>query len=286
IQGESGTGKDLLARIIHYQSRRSNFPLVELNCTAVPEALLESELFGYERGAFTDARKMKRGLFEIANKGTILLEEIGEIPLAMQVKLLKVLEDRRLRRIGGLNDIPINVRIITTTNRDLIAETKAGNFRTDLFYRLNVITLIIPPLRERKDDIIPLAEYFLNRFNHQFHRNVKSISKEAEKLLLNYSWPGNIRQLKNVLERIMILEDTEELKPEHLPYEIQSYTQDDMLSRPLIKLPHTGLSLQEVEKNLIRQALSYTEGNQVKAAKLLGISRDALRRKMVKFNLL
>lgn len=286
IQGESGTGKDLLARVIHYQSKRANFPLVELNCTAVPEMLLESELFGHEPGAFTDARKMKRGLFEIANKGTILLEEIGEIPQPMQVKLLKVLEDRRLRRVGGLKDIAIDIRVIATTNRDLIAETKAGNFRTDLFYRLNVITLLIPPLRERKGDILRLTKYFLNRYNHQFHRNIKSLSKEAEKLLINYNWPGNIRQLKNVLERIMILEDTEELQPNHLPYEIQSYTGDEAHDQTFIKLPHIGLSLREVEKNLINQALDYTEGNQVQAAKLLGISRDALRRKMIKFKLI
>ncbi|GBD94694.1 transcriptional regulatory protein ZraR [bacterium BMS3Abin05] len=286
IQGESGTGKDLLARVIHYQSKRANSPLVELNCTAVPETLLESELFGHEQGAFTDAKKMKRGLFEIANKGTILLEEIGEIPQPIQVKLLKVLEDRRLRRVGGLKNIAIDVRVIATTNRDLIAETKAGNFRTDLFYRLNVITLLIPPLRERKGDILLLTKYFLNRYNHQFHRNIKSLSKEAEKLLINYNWPGNIRQLKNVLERIMILEDTEELLPDHLPYEIQSYTGDEAHAQAFIKLPHIGLKLGEVEKNLINQALDYTEGNQVQAAKLLGISRDALRRKMIKFKLI
>ncbi len=285
IQGESGTGKDYLGRTIHYQSDRANHAIVEINCTALPETLLESELFGHERGAFTDAKKMKRGLFEIAEGGTILLEEIGDMPKSMQAKMLKVLEDRRIRRLGGVKDIAINVCIIATTNRNLKEDAKNGDFRPDLFYRFNVITITIPPLRERKKDILPLAQKFIEEFNAKFRRNLTVISKETEKLLLRYDWPGNVRQLRNVLERIMILEDIHELKPEHLPEEIQGFLYSGS-NESFITLTENGISLTEIERNLVIQALKISEGNQIKSARLLHISRDSLRRKMKKYGLL
>ncbi len=286
IQGESGTGKDLLARTIHYQSFRSSHPIVEINCTALPETLLESELFGHERGAFTDAKQMKRGLFEIAQQGTILLQEVGDMPKTMQPKLLKVLEDRRVRRVGGIKDIPINVYVIATTNRDLKREVDEGRFRLDLYYRFNTITITIPPLRQRKKDILLLTEYFMKQFNRQFRRNMKSVSDKAKELLLNYSWPGNVRQLKNMIERIMILENVTELKPEHLPEEILNHEQLSSLGEAQIRLPEGGIALEDVERQLIFQALQLSGGNQVRAAKLLHISRDAFRRKMQKYNFL
>ncbi len=284
IQGESGTGKDLLARTIHYQSRHSARPIVEINCTAVPETLLESELFGHERGAFTDAKQMKRGLFEIAHGGTILLQEVGDMPKAMQAKLLKVLEDRRIRRLGGIRDIEIDVCVIATTNRNLQEEVQNDHFRLDLFYRFNTITLTIPPLRNRRDDILLLAEYYIKTFNRQFRRHVQSVSEEAKSMLLDYPWPGNVRQLKNVIERIMILENIGELKPEHLPEEIQNT--DASFTNSMFSLPVQGISLNEVERQLITQALDATGGNQLQAAKLLHITRDAFRRKMQKYGLL
>ncbi len=286
IQGESGTGKDLLARTIHYQSRRASHPIVEINCTAVPETLLESELFGHERGAFTDAKQMKRGLFEVAQGGTVLLQEVGDMPQAMQPKLLKVLEDRRIRRIGGVKDIDFDVCVIATTNRDLQKEVEQKRFRLDLFYRFNTITVTIPPLRERKEDILLLAEYYISVYNRQFRRNVRSISDEAKELLLTYSWPGNVRQLKNVIERIMILENIERLEPPHLPEEIQYPEKFSSESGNVVHLPEKGIPLDEVEKQLVYQALKMAGGNQVQAAKLLHITRDAFRRKMLKYGFL
>ncbi len=287
IQGESGTGKDMLARAIHYQSKSSMHMSVEINCTAIPANLLESELFGYEAGAFTDAKKRKKGLFEMAEGGTILLEEVGDMPREMQVKLLKVLEDRRLRRVGGMTDVNIDVRVIATTNRNLEEEVSLGNFREDLFYRMNVITLEMPPLRERKDDIVILAERFISEYNARFRKNTLSISPSAKQLLLNYYWPGNIRQLKNVIERIMILEDVTELLPENFPYELRAnHYKNNGQYQNNFKLPPQGIDFSAVEKNFVLQALEMAENNQIRSAKLLGISRDAMRRKMKKFNLL
>ncbi|MFQ6113650.1 MAG: sigma-54-dependent transcriptional regulator, partial [bacterium] len=193
VQGESGTGKDLLARAIHYQSARGHGPLVEISCSATSETLLESELFGHERGAFTDAKNMKRGLFEIAEGGTVLLEEVGDMSQPMQAKLLKVLEDRRFRRVGGVKDIHVDVRVVATTNRDLETAVQNGIFRLDLFYRLQVVTITLPALRERREDILPLTNHFIKQFNRQFRRNMKGVSKAAQELLLNYDWPGNVR---------------------------------------------------------------------------------------------
>jgi DNA-binding NtrC family response regulator len=288
IQGESGTGKSLLARAIHYNSPRASEPFVEVTCTAIPETLIESELFGYEKGAFTDAKVSKKGLFEFASGGTIYLDEIGDIKLSTQAKLLRALEEKTFKRVGGLKDIKVNVRIIATTNKkDLEGAVREGTFRADLYYRLKVFPIYILPLRERKEDIIPLAMHHIKRFNKEFKKNVKSISPEAEKLLLNYPWYGNARELRNVVERICILEDTDIIYPEHLPSEIVEYTNSETEeTSSSIDLPSNGLSLKNVEKDLIIQALKRVDSNQTKAAKLLGISRDALRYKMQKFGLL
>jgi len=287
IQGESGTGKSLLSRAIHYHSARASQPFVEITCTAIPEALIESELFGYEKGSFTDAKVSKKGLFEVASGGTIYLDEIGDIKLSTQAKLLRVLEEKTFKRVGGLKDIKVNVRIVATTNKkDLEAAVREGDFRADLYYRLKVFPIYLLPLRERREDIIPLAMHHINRFNKEFKKNVKSISPDAVKLLLNYPWHGNARELRNVVERICILEDTDIIYPRHLPSEIVDFVDSGAGEGTSIALPSEGLSLKNVEKDLIVQALKKADHNQTKAARLLGISRDALRYKMQKFNLL
>ena len=289
ILGESGTGKSLLSRAIHYHSPRSSEPFVEVTCTAIQETLFESELFGHEKGAFTDAKAVKKGLFEIASGGTIYLDEIGDIQLTTQAKLLRALEERTFKRVGGLKDIAVNLRIIATTNKkDLEGSVREGKFRADLYYRLKVFPIMIPSLRERKEDIIPLAMHHIKRFNKEFRKNVNDISPEAEALLINYPWYGNARELRNIVERICILEETDCIYPEHLPAEIVNHakSETETLEDPAIDLPSKGLSLKDVEKDLIEQALSKVDGNQTKAAKLLGISRDALRYKMQKFGLL
>ncbi len=287
IQGESGTGKSLLARAIHYHSPRASEPFVEITCTAIPEALIESELFGHEKGSFTDAKTLKKGLFEVASGGTIYLDEIGDIKLSTQAKLLRALEEKTFKRVGGLKDIKVNVRIVATTNKkDLEGAVKDGSFRADLYYRLKVFPIFILPLRERKEDIIPLAMHHITKFNKEFRKNVTGISHGAEKLLLNYQWYGNARELRNVIERVCILEDTEIIYPEHLPSEIIKYNDTGSDESSAIDLPSEGLSLKNVEMNLIVQAIKKADNNQTRAAKLLGISRDALRYKMQKFNLL
>jgi len=286
IQGESGTGKSLMARAIHYNSPRASEPFVEVTCTAIPEALIESELFGHERGAFTDAKAAKKGLFEFASGGTIYLDEIGDIKISTQAKLLRALEEKTFKRVGGLKDIKVNVRIIATTNRqDLENSVREGQFRADLYYRLKVLPIYILPLRERKDDIIPLAMHHIEKFNKEFKKNISGISPEAQQFLLNYSWHGNARELRNVIERIFILENTDIIRAEHLPPEVLSFTKDTSPGNGSFNLPANGLSLKDVERDLIAKALDKVEGNQTKAAKLLGISRDALRYKMQKFGL-
>src|SRR5208283_3880190 len=208
IEGENGTGKDLIAKTLHYQSMRQSEPFLAINCAAIPETLLESELFGYEKGAFTDARAQKRGLFELADKGTLLLDEIGEMPLSLQAKLLRVLEDQCFRRLGGLRDITVDIRIIAATNKNLREAVKEGAFRQDLYYRLNVIQLVVPPLRDRQQDILPMANFFIDRYNLKFKRQIEGLAPEAEALLLAHDWPGNVRELRNAIERAMILEET------------------------------------------------------------------------------
>lgn len=288
IQGESGTGKNLIARAIHYYSARASHPFVEVTATAIPETLIESELFGYEKGAFTDAKIAKNGLFELATGGTIYLDEIGDIKPATQSKLLRVIEEKTFKRIGGLKDINVSVRIIAATNVDLENAVKEGNFRADLYYRLKVIPIFIPPLRERKEDIRPLVLYYIKLFNKEFKKNVQGISPEAEKLLYNYPWHGNARELKNVIERICILENTDIIYPEHIPVEIVDSiaTTPSSAQKISFNLPPEGLSLKNVEMDLIAQALKMVDSNQTRAARLLGISRDALRYKMQKFGLM
>jgi len=287
IQGESGTGKSLMARAIHYNSNRASEPFVEVTCTAIPEALIESELFGHERGAFTDAKAAKKGLFEFASGGTIYLDEIGDIKMSTQAKLLRALEEKTFKRVGGLKDIKVNVRIVATTNKeDLENAVREGTFRADLYYRLKVLPIYILPLRERKEDIIPLAMHHIERFNKEFKKNVTGISPEASQLLLNYAWHGNARELRNVIERIFILENTEIIQAEHLPPEVISFaTEASPGNGSSLDMPPQGLSLKDVERDLISKALDKVDGNQTKAAKLLGISRDALRYKMQKFGL-
>ncbi len=287
IQGESGTGKSLLARTIHYCSPRASEPFVEVTCTAIPEALIESELFGYEKGAFTDAKASKKGLFEFAGGGTVYLDEIGDIKQSTQAKLLRALEEKTFKKVGGLKDIKVNVRVIATTNKkDLEKSVKNGEFRADLYYRMKVLPIYIAPLRERKEDIIPLAMHHIMRFNKEFKKNITGISNEAQKLLLNYPWYGNARELRNIIERIFILEDTGIINLDHIPSEIMNQSEEVSSDSAPIDLPNEGISLKDVEKDLITQALEKVSSNQTKAAKLLGISRDALRYKMQKFGLI
>jgi two-component system, NtrC family, response regulator AtoC len=286
IQGESGTGKELVAKWIHFMSSRMERPFVAINCAAVPATLLESELFGHEKGAFTDAKTSKKGLFELADGGTVFLDEIGDMEVGMQAKLLRFLEDRTFRRIGGSKIISVDVRIISATNKDLLKAIEEKIFRNDLYYRLQVIPIFLPPLRDRREDILVLANYFIETFGREFNKHVKGISNMAEKMLLEYNWPGNIRELKNVIERALILGNDDMLLLEHLPLEIiaKSTTAGPQLSP--FKLPPEGIDIEEVEKELIRQALENTDWNQSKAAKKLSLGIDAFRYRMKKFGFL
>ena len=286
ILGESGTGKDLVAKAIHYESSRWDAPFVPVNCSALPESLLESELLGYERGAFTDAKRAKKGLIELADRGTLFLDEIGELHPMTQVKLLRIIEERKFKRIGGTQDIEANIRIIAATNRDLESAVREGAIRQDFYHRLKVIPLHLPPLRERGRDVILIAKYFIDRFNRELRKNVLGMSKETENLLLAYLWPGNVRELRNVIERIMILEHTDYILPEHLPREMTSGESPKDTLDAGFRLPPSGTSLEKVERDLVLQAIQTTDGNQTQAAKLLNISRDVLRYKMKKYGFL
>ncbi|MBX9692429.1 MAG: sigma 54-interacting transcriptional regulator, partial [Cyanobacteria bacterium] len=229
LEGENGTGKDLVAKTLHYQSMRQSEPFIAINCAAIPETLLESELFGYEKGAFTDARAQKRGIFELADRGTLFLDEIGEIPLTLQAKLLRVLEDQTFRRLGGVKDIKLDLRFVAATNKNLREAVREGAFRQDLYFRLNVIQILIPPLRDRREDILPLARFFVEHYNRKFKRSIDGISEEAARLLLQHDWPGNVRELRNAIERAMILEDAALLRPMSFPISV---------TRPEQFLPH------------------------------------------------
>jgi DNA-binding NtrC family response regulator len=283
IAGESGTGKDLIARAIHESGPRSTAPYLEVDCASLPEQLIESELFGHERGAFTDARTMKRGLFEVARAGTLFLDEIGEMTPATQSRLLRALENRKFKRVGGVVDIVMEAGIIAATNRDLGSEVRRGRFREDLFFRLNVIRIDVPPLRERREDVPALVDYFLARFNSKFGRNVHGVAKDALEKLQEYPWPGNVRELRNVLERIVILEAEDVIHARHLPSEIRYCGPDATggTSGPFT-LPEEGLDLEQLERSLLLQAMERTDGNQSAAARLLGISRYALRYRLEK----
>ncbi|AET66323.1 response regulator with CheY-like receiver, AAA-type ATPase, and DNA-binding domains [Desulfosporosinus orientis DSM 765] len=280
ITGESGTGKEVAAVEIHKASNRANMPFVAVNCAALPEHLLESELFGHEKGAFTGATNRKKGRFEMADKGTILLDEIGDMPISMQVKLLRILQERCFERVGGTETISIDVRVIATTNSELSTAIANGTFREDLYYRLNVMQIKMPPLRLRKEDIPLLVNHFLSKFDPS---HTKKISPEAMKILTRYDWPGNIRELQNAIERPLIVCQSNEILPIHLPSELLENIEDT--AEPIINLPEGGFSLEELEKQLIVKALEKNNYNQTKTAKYLGISRPTLLYRMNKHNL-
>ena len=296
LLGESGTGKDLFAQAIHNESDRARNPFVTINCSSLAESLLESELFGHEKGAFTDAKQLKKGLFEVADGGTVFLDEIGEINQATQIKLLGVLENRVVRRLGGTVNIPVDIRIVAATNRDLMKAVDEKSFREDLYYRLKVFQITLPSLRERKEDIPVLAEYFIKYYNHQFQKNIARMNDSVIRLLMQYDWPGNIRELRNVMERAVILETMSTLQPDSLPSEIISLnenTRPDKESELTLSVEKyanaleigiltDGLSLYGIEKQIIKQAIQEADFNQTKAAGLLGISRDTLRYKIKK----
>ncbi len=286
LLGDSGTGKDMFARAIHNESNRKNQPFVIINCSSLPETLLESELFGYEKGAFTDAKAQKKGLFEMAEGGTVFLDEIGEISHTTQVKLLNILENRTFRRLGGTKDIRVDIRIIAATNSNLKESISKKTFREDLYYRLKVFQLNLPSLRTHKEDIPALVEYFIEMFNNQFRKKVKKVPKAVTDLLTTYHWPGNIRELRNIIERSVILEQNNTLQENSLPCEIRNQNPDDKKCPPMeMQIPDEGISLIEVEIELIKKALQKANGNQTKAAKLLTISRDALRYKQKKYDI-
>jgi transcriptional regulator with PAS, ATPase and Fis domain len=287
ILGESGTGKELIAKAIHFESARRDHPFMAINCAAVPASLLESELLGYEKGAFTDAKSQKKGLFETADGGTIFLDEIGDMEMGMQAKLLRVLEDRAFRRVGGTKEIPVDVRIISATNQDLLRKIEEKNFRNDLYYRLQVIPIHLAPLRDRPEDIMPLVEFFIKHFNREFGKSVQGVSRMAQKFLEEYTWPGNVRELRNIIERAMILENEEVLMLEHLPQELISRSAETSSGSPLnFRIPPEGIDIEDVERELIRQSLEVSEGNQSKAAKRLNLGIDAFRYRMKKFGFL
>ena len=279
LTGETGTGKDLAAKAIHYNSDRATKPFVNITCSALPEQLLESELFGHERGAFTDARQQKRGLFETADGGTVFLDEIGEMTAGLQSKLLRFLEEKAFKRVGGLSDIRVNVRVVAATNRNLEDEVRTGKFREDLFYRLQVMPVLLPPLRERRGDVPLLTAYYIDRFNREFRKKVRGLSAAAAKVLDQYQWPGNVRELKNAIERAMLLIDRETLEPDDFT------TLTRTIATAAFQLPPEGVNLEDLERQLLAQALARAGGNQTQAAGLLGINRDQVRYRIEKFGL-
>ncbi|OLD39282.1 MAG: hypothetical protein AUI57_03855 [Candidatus Rokubacteria bacterium 13_1_40CM_2_68_8] len=278
IHGESGTGKELVARGLHYESARRDFPFMEVNCAAITETLFESELFGHEKGAFTDAKAAKKGLMELADRGTLFLDEVSEMSLNSQAKFLRVLQERVLRRVGGTRDIKVDLRIIAATNRPLEMRVKDGQFREDLFYRLNVIPILIPPLRERRDDIMPLARHFVLDANTRFHKSIKGFTPEAERLMANYQWPGNVREVRNLIERLVILGSSDSIEPQHLPVQFAAQARQPVVTESSGDEPRT---LAEVERAYIGQIMQRVESNKSKAAKILGISRQTLRKKLM-----
>jgi len=302
LLGESGTGKDLVAKAIHYGSSRADQPFIAINCAAIPATLIESELFGHEKGAFTDAKGRKEGLFEQAQGGTLFLDEIGELEPGLQAKLLRVLEEGSFRRVGGLKDLPLDVRVVAASNRDLKAESDTGRFRLDLYYRLSVIQIDLPPLRERGDDVLLLTKYYIAHFNERLRKRIRGLAPEVEKIFRGYSWPGNVRELRNVIERVMILEDSDVITAGWLP---RGLVRDERPTSPppvvgvshvpevaapsfrlpatqSFQLPDEGIELERVELSLVRQAMERSGGNQTRAAELLGVSRDQLRYRLKK----
>ena len=294
ITGESGTGKEMIAKAIHFNSVRASKPFVTVNCGAIPENLMESELFGHKKGAFTGAIATKAGLFQAADGGTLFLDEIGEIPLAMQVKLLRAIQEKSFKMLGGLEEIRVDVRIIAATNKDLAAEVQGGTFREDLFYRLNVINVAVPPLAERRDDIPALAQHFLEKYSKELGKDVRRISTEAMETLLAYPWPGNVRELENVIERAVALETTNVILPESFPSGVlsrraQTSPGADTPSPAEVDIPEEGLDLEAVvgafERRILEKALARTDGVKKEAAKLLNVSFRSMRYRLAKYGI-
>src|SRR5262245_4748565 len=279
LTGESGTGKDLAAKVLHYQSDRASRPFMNITCSALTETILESELFGHERGAFTDARQLKRGLFESADGGTVFLDEIGEMAPALQAKLLRFLEEKTFKRVGGVADIRVDVRVVAATNRQLEDEVKKGRFREDLYYRLNVLPIVLPPLRARADDVPVLVRYFVDSFNREFRKKVRGVGDDAMRRLQAYGWPGNIRELRNAVERAMLLAEGAELTADEFPVASKTTLTQEM------QLPAAGIDLDQLERSLVVQALERSRWNQTRAAALLGLNRDQIRYRIEKFKL-
>lgn len=292
IRGETGTGKELVAEAIHKNSKRKNELLLRINCSAIPKNLVESELFGFEKNAFTGATSKKKGLFEIADGGVVFLDEFGELPLETQSKLLRFLEEKRFRRVGGLEDIEVDIRIVAATNKNLEEAVKRGEFREDLYYRINIFPIHLPPLRKRGDDILLLADFYLKKFSQNAQKDIAGLSIKVKEQLLKYQWPGNIRELRNVIERLVILADTDIIGASYLPPEIQFYKDKATTMATDIPDPYTekeigdlNQELDRVEKHLITKALDKYSWNQTKTAEILGINRFALKRKMEKHGL-
>ena len=286
IQGESGTGKELAANAVHYNSQRSDKPMMKINCSAIPDTLLESELFGYEKGAFTDAKNTKKGLFELADGGTVFLDEIGDMNPFLQSKILRVLENQTFMRVGGEREIRVDVRIIAATNKDLELMVKEGFFRKDLYYRLKVMVVEMPPLRDRVEDILMLSNLFIEENNKEYNKNIKGFSDEGKRVMIQYSWPGNVRELKNVIERAMILTDQEYITPKHLPFEmkhVEKSTHADT-GHELMEIAN-DVSLENMEKMHLSKVLKRLEWNKSKASKVLGISRATLRAKIKRYSI-
>ncbi|MEI8172343.1 MAG: sigma-54 dependent transcriptional regulator [Deltaproteobacteria bacterium] len=289
ITGETGTGKELIANAIHRNSPRKNNPFIKINCAAIAENLMESELFGYEKGAFTGAASTKSGRFELADKGTLFLDEIGELPREMQVKLLSVIQDQAFERVGGLRTIKVDVRLIAATNRNLLQDVKDGLFREDLYYRLNVFHTHVPPLRERKEDILSLTDYFMEKFNKKLDRTVMHVDSRVKEIFVCYGWPGNIRELENLMERLVVMAGGDTIELEDIPAELKLAASASQVSRPdALEKPFKDVMkshMEEVEKQAIIQCLEECGGNVTKAAQRLGLSRKGLQLKMIKYNL-
>ena len=286
IMGESGTGKELISRAIHYNSNRKNYPFVTINCAAIPETLIESELFGHEKGAFTNAIEKKLGRFEVAHQGTLFLDEIGELSLTTQAKILRFLEEKEFNRVGGSKTFKVDVRLITATNKDLNQLIKKGSFREDLYYRINVVPIVIPPLRERKEDIPILVDHFINKFNVENNKNVKGINKEALEFLMQYEWPGNVRELENLIERVIALTSNEYIPANELPYSFKNVPKINGLKESVLDGKVSFLQAEEeFEKEVILDALKKTNYIQSHAAEILGISRRILKYKMDKLGI-
>lgn len=285
ILGESGTGKNVVARTIHNYSERADRPFVTIECTTIPENLLESELFGHEKGSFTNAHATKKGLFELANSGTAFIDEIGDLPLSMQAKLLRVVDEKRFKRVGGVTEMDIDVRIIAATNMNLERAVTEKKFRRDLYYRLNIVPICLPPLRNRGNDILILANLFLKKYVQQFGKDFKSINSKARDILLDYSWPGNVRELRNAIERAVLLENGEEIMADHLMLKQAYFGPPEKEDEEIDISPNNTLTIDEVEIKMITNALKQSRGNQTRAARILGISRDVLRYRIKKYNI-